>query len=59
MFTLVFKDDESGLEFQNRETGGFLAATLMGGGVDMNIGDMLIRISNGETDLCYPMVRKR
>ncbi|KAL1599844.1 hypothetical protein SLS60_007649 [Paraconiothyrium brasiliense] len=47
IFTLLIQDENSGLEFQDRKTGGFLAATPQEGVIYMNIGDMFMRISNG------------
>ncbi|KAJ4354347.1 uncharacterized protein N0V89_006082 [Didymosphaeria variabile] len=47
IFTLLFQDENSGLEFQDRRTGGFLEATPQEGVIYMNIGDMFMRISNG------------
>lgn len=47
-FTLLWQDEQSGLEFGDRATGEFMPAIAKNGVVYMNIGDMGQRISNGK-----------
>jgi isopenicillin N synthase-like dioxygenase len=54
-FTLLFQDSNSGLEFEDRRTGKFIAATPKDGVLYMNIGDMFQRMSNG----FYPSAKHR
>ncbi|CAF9918244.1 MAG: hypothetical protein HETSPECPRED_003710 [Heterodermia speciosa] len=49
-FTFDFQDANQGLEFLDRQTGKFVEARPKNGVMYMNIGDMLMRLSNG----CYP-----
>ncbi|CAG8971839.1 hypothetical protein HYALB_00001950 [Hymenoscyphus albidus] len=44
LFTLLFQDSNSGLEFGDRETGDFASAMPKEGVLYMNIGDMLDRV---------------
>ncbi|KAL9105846.1 MAG: hypothetical protein Q9227_009054 [Pyrenula ochraceoflavens] len=46
-YTLLFQESESGLEFQNRETGEYMAATPTEGVLYLNIGDIFEWYSNG------------
>ena len=52
IFTLLFQDSAGGLEFANREEeeeeGGFLPAVPDGDKLHLNIGDMLMQLSNGK-----------
>ena len=48
-FTLLFQDSRGGLEFVNRETGEFMPADPQGDMLYLNIGDMFMRISNGNS----------
>jgi len=48
IFTLLWQDAQSGLEFGDRKTGEFMPAIAKEGVVYMNIGDMGQRISNGK-----------
>ncbi len=45
--TILFQDNVGGLEIQNQETGEFVAAPPVPGGVLVNIGDLMMRWSNG------------
>jgi len=45
--TLLFQDDVGGLEIQHPQTGEFIAAPPVPGGVLVNIGDLMMRWSNG------------
>jgi len=47
LFTLLFQDSNSGLEFLDIKSGDFITATPKEGVVYMNIGDMFQRLSNG------------
>ena len=46
LFTFLFQDENSGLEFGDRASGEFIPATPREGILYMNIGDMFQRISN-------------
>ncbi|CAF9917161.1 hypothetical protein IMSHALPRED_003480 [Imshaugia aleurites] len=46
-FTFLFQDSHQGLEFLDRETGEFVAATPKPDTLYMNIGEMFMRLSNG------------
>lgn len=45
--TMVFQDECGGLEVKSRESGEFVQAAPLKGAIVMNIGDMLMRWSNG------------
>ena len=50
-FTLLFQDSAGGLEFADREEeGAFLPAVPEGDKLYLNVGDMLMHLSNGEQD---------
>lgn len=54
-FTLLFQDSAGGLEFADREAEGeFLPAVPDGDKLYLNVGDMLMRLSNGELIYCRP-----
>lgn len=46
-FTIVFQDENGGLELMDPHTKKFLHATPEKGSVVMNVGDMLQRFTNG------------
>lgn len=54
--TLLFQDDCGGLEIEDPHSPGkFVPATPMKGALVMNIGDMLMRWSNGKSCSCKPL----
>ena len=46
-FTLLFQDSCGGLEFANRDDGSFMHAVPDRDKLYLNVGDMLMRLSNG------------
>ena len=45
---MYFQDSHAGLEFEDRENGGFMSATPREGMLYLGIGDMFLRLSNGK-----------
>ncbi|KAF2159568.1 hypothetical protein M409DRAFT_70893 [Zasmidium cellare ATCC 36951] len=54
-YTLLFQESESGLEFQNRESGEYMSASPREGMLYLNIGEFMERFSNG----LYPSAMHR
>lgn len=46
-FTLLFQDENGGLELKDRQTGEYLQAVPKEGAFVLNAGDMLQRFTNG------------
>ena len=46
-YTLLFQESQSGLEFQNRETGEYISAIPKEGVLYLNVGNLFERYSNG------------
>ena len=47
-FTLLFQDEHPGLEFEDPQTSASMQATPRKGTLYLNLGDMFVRLSNGE-----------
>ena len=56
-FTFLFQDSHQGLEFLDRETGEFIAATPKPDTLYINIGDMFMRLSNGTSNCLIRSMR--
>jgi isopenicillin N synthase-like dioxygenase len=53
-FTLLFQDENGGLQFLDRASKEFIDAIPQQGVLYMNIGDMFQRVSNGKFILIFP-----